>query len=117
MLRTYSWPGNIRELQNVIERWAVVSDSQAISIDESWFPCDEPRTTTADGEQASDGRIDLRAHVEAVERTLIDRAMTLVGGNQSEAARRLGLSRGALLERLRKYGGRTAASPPPRALD
>jgi len=116
MLRTYSWPGNIRELQNVIERWAVVSDSQEISIDESWFP-DEPRTATADGEQAPDGRIDLRAHVEAVERTLIGRAMTLVGGNQSEAARRLGLSRGALLERLRKYGARTAASPPPQAMD
>jgi len=117
MLRTYSWPGNIRELQNVIERWAVVSDSQEISIDESWFPCDEPRTATADGEQAPDGRIDLRAHVEAVERTLIGRAMTLVGGNQSEAARRLGLSRGALLERLRRYRMRTAASAPPRAVD
>ena len=108
MLRTYSWPGNIRELQNVIERWAIVSDSQEISIDESWFPRDEPRTAAADGEQAPDGTINLRAHVEAVERNLIGRAMTAVGGNQSEAARRLGLSRGSLLERLKKYGPSTA---------
>jgi transcriptional regulator with GAF, ATPase, and Fis domain len=108
MLRTYSWPGNIRELQNVIERWAIFSDSEEISIDESLFPREEPRTVAAYGEQAPDGAIDLRAHIEAVERNLIGRAMTEVGGNQSEAARRLGLSRGSLLERLKKYRPRTA---------
>jgi two-component system, NtrC family, response regulator AtoC len=43
-----------------------------------------------------------------VERTLIRRAMAAASGNQSEAARRLGLSRGSLLERLRKYGAKTA---------
>ena len=108
MLRTYSWPGNVRELQNVIERWAILSDSEEISIDESLFPREEPRTGAAYGEQAPDGTIDLRAHIEAVERNLIGRAMTEVGGNQSEAARRLGLSRGSLLERLKKYRPRTA---------
>jgi DNA-binding NtrC family response regulator len=108
MLQAYPWPGNIRELQNVIERWAIVSDSEEIPMDESWFPRDEPRTAAANGELAPDGTINLRAHVEAVERNLIGRAMTAVGGNQSEAARRLGLSRGSLLERLKKYGPRTA---------
>jgi two-component system response regulator AtoC len=48
--------------------------------------------------------LSLREHVEAVERRLIGRTMTAVGGNQSEAARRLGLSRGSLIERLKKYG-------------
>lgn len=107
MLRAYSWPGNIRELQNVIERWALLSDSQEISMDESWFPRDESRTAVPGADQAPDGTIDLRAHVEAVERSLIGRAMTAVGGNRSEAARRLGLSRGSLLDRLRKYEART----------
>jgi two-component system response regulator AtoC len=51
-----------------------------------------------------DRKLNLRDHVEAVERTLIGRVMTAVGGNQSEAARRLGLSRGSLIERLKKYG-------------
>jgi DNA-binding NtrC family response regulator len=106
MLLAHSWPGNIRELQNVTERWAILSDSQEISIEESWFPGDEPRIDVAGDEQASDGTIDLRAHIEAVERALIGRAMKAVGGNRSEAARRLGLSRGALLERLRKYKAR-----------
>src|SRR5215813_2849948 len=40
MLQRYSWPGNIRELQNVIERWAVICDSGHISMEESWLPRD-----------------------------------------------------------------------------
>src|SRR5882762_8066183 len=103
MLRTYSWPGNIRELQNVIERWVIVSDTEVLSTDESWLP----RETVQTGAGASaqlDRKLSLRDHVEAVERKLIGRVMTAVGGNQSEAARRLGLSRGSLIERLKKYG-------------
>jgi two-component system response regulator AtoC len=106
MLKAHSWPGNIRELQNVVERWAILRENQQISIDESWFSGDESRPAAP--RQAPDGTIDLRAHVEAVERSLIGRAMMAVGGNQSEAARRLGLSRGSLLERLKKYGPLTA---------
>jgi len=41
---------------------------------------------------------------EAVERSLIGRTMTAAGGKQSEAARRLGLSRGSLIGRLKEYG-------------
>jgi len=103
MLRTYSWPGNIRELQNVIERWVIVCDTEVLSTDESWLP----RETAQTGRGASaqlDRKLSLRDQVEAVERTLIGRVMTAVGGNQSEAARRLGLSRGSLIERLKKYG-------------
>jgi two-component system response regulator AtoC len=103
MLRTYSWPGNIRELQNVIERWVIVCDTEVLSTDESWLP----RETAQTGGGASaqlDRKLSLRDQVEAVERTLIGRVMTAVGGNQSEAARRLGLSRGSLIERLKKYG-------------
>ena len=43
LLRSYSWPGNIRELQNVIERAVIVSQTEALSVDESWLP----RTFTA----------------------------------------------------------------------
>ena len=37
LLKSYSWPGNIRELQNVIERSVIISDSEDLSVDESWF--------------------------------------------------------------------------------
>src|SRR3954466_1118841 len=108
MMRSWSWPGNVRELQNVIERWAIVSGSSDVSIDESWFDCEVTQPSAMDRHESPDGTINFREYVETLERTLIGRAMTSARGNQSEAARRLGLSRGSLLERLRKYGSQTA---------
>jgi len=108
MMRSWSWPGNVRELQNVIERWAIVSGSSDVSIDESWFDCEVTQPSAMDRHESPDGTVNFRECVETVERTLIGRAMTSARGNQSEAARRLGLSRGSLLERLRKYGSKTA---------
>jgi two-component system response regulator AtoC len=46
----------------------------------------------------------LREQIEALERRVIAWTLTAVSGNQSEAARRLGLNRGTLIERVRKYG-------------
>ena len=104
IMRSYSWPGNVRELQNAIERWAIVSRTAGVLINESWFPREVPPAVTVDHEQAADGTVNFRGYLETVERNLIGRAMMAAGGNQSDAARRLGLSRGSLLERLRKYG-------------
>src|SRR2546422_1388481 len=86
MLQVYSWRGNIRELQNVIERWAIVSASDGVSIDESWLPGEERETDAAVDEQAPDGTIDLRDYVETIERNLIARALTAVGGKQRGGA-------------------------------
>ncbi|HZX66519.1 MAG TPA: sigma-54 dependent transcriptional regulator, partial [Myxococcales bacterium] len=102
MMRKYSWPGNVRELQNVLERWSIVSDSKGARIDESWFAREPPPAALHCG-QSTDGNVNFRECIETMERTLISRALAATSGNQSEAARRLGLSRGSLLERLRKY--------------
>jgi DNA-binding NtrC family response regulator len=108
MLQRYSWPGNIRELQNVIERWAVICESEHISMDESWLPRDAAPGPVPAFEVIPKpvpvGSVNLRKHIEELERRLIGRTMTEVGGNQSEAARRLGMSRGSLIERLKRYG-------------
>jgi DNA-binding NtrC family response regulator len=129
MLQRYAWPGNIRELQNVVERWAIICGTDDICMDESWLPRDpmlpesapraeepgpareaqlEPGPRSEDHRESGPPRDDqpsnLREHVEELERKLINQTMADVGGNQSEAARRLGMSRGALLGRLRKYG-------------
>jgi len=108
MLERYAWPGNIRELQNVIERWAIICGTDDISMDESWLPRDSTLSGSTPSAGAApqpppDDELNLREYIEALERKLITRTMTAVGGNQSEAARRLGVSRGALLGRLRKY--------------
>ena len=107
MLERYSWPGNIRELQNVIERWVIVSDTEEAAADESWLPAECVHPTEEGVHALPRPTLSLREQVEAVERNLIGRTMAAAGGNQSEAARRLGLSRGSLLERLKKYGPMT----------
>ena len=104
MLERYSWPGNIRELQNVIERWAIICDTEQISMDESWLPRDSKPALEAFPEPSPEQPLNLRKHIEEMERRLIGRAMSDVAGNQSEAARRLGVSRGSLIVRLKKYG-------------
>jgi DNA-binding NtrC family response regulator len=119
MLQRYSWPGNIRELQNVIERWAIICGSEEISMDESWLPREsaalsepvprappELRSKALPG-PSTDLPTSLRTHIEEAERRLIGRALSEAGGNQSAAARRLGMSRGSLIVRLKKYGQRT----------
>ena len=102
MLQRYSWPGNIRELQNVIERWAILCESDLISMDESWLPREPPPEDLRSDSPDADS-FNLRKHVDQLERRLISRTMEAVGGNQSEAARRLGVSRGSLIERLKRY--------------
>ena len=103
MRKRYAWPGNIRELENVIERWTVIGDCEHISMDESWLPRD-PTPALEAAPEPFDESVDLHKHVEELERKLIGRMMNEVGGNQSEAARRLGLSRASLIERLKRYG-------------
>jgi two-component system NtrC family response regulator len=100
-LQQYSWPGNVRELQNIIERWAIISGSED-SIDESWLPA-EPAPRPADAESSQRRPLNLRNYIQSVEREIIGRTLSAVRGNQSEAACRLGVSRGSLIRRLKKY--------------
>jgi DNA-binding NtrC family response regulator len=101
------WPGNVRQLENVVARMVALSGGGEIGPE--WFGegapagAPPPRPADADPAAASDASLSLRAQLDAVERTVIARTMTAVRGNQSEAARRLGISRNTLTERLRRY--------------
>ena len=94
------WPGNVRQLENTVARILALSTGGEIGL-EAFGAASAAPAADAEGPE---GRLSLREQLDAVEGSLIRRTMAVVGGNQSEAARRLGLNRGSLIERLKKYG-------------
>jgi transcriptional regulator with PAS, ATPase and Fis domain len=120
----YDWPGNIRELENLMERGVIITDeNQSITVD-ALFP-HSPQLAESIG-LASDGRlvesalasdqdwidtiIDSGIGLDGVEDALIQAAMERSQHNVSEAARLLGLTRPALAYRLKKSPRLTTAT-------
>jgi two-component system response regulator AtoC len=105
-LEGHSWPGNVRELENTVARLLALAPDERITM-ALWRSLSEgPTTSSAPPSAAGDPGPGhpLRARVEAFERSLIGEAFESAGHNQSETARRLGVSRPALIEKLHKYG-------------
>ena len=107
-LRQYEFPGNIRELRNLIERASILASGPEISPED--FPLaavaenNPSRRDNFDWIDAMPDAINLRGLLEDVERKLIVRALKSGGGVRAEAARRLELSRSDLAYKLTKYG-------------
>jgi DNA-binding NtrC family response regulator len=106
-LKAYHWPGNIRELENVMERTVVVKGAGRISFADLPSAIRTPRVSEttpmrrAIPELPQDGT-DLRAMLEAVEDRMIGEALERTGGNKNRAAELLGLNRTTLVEKLRR---------------
>jgi two-component system response regulator HydG len=101
-LRRYDWPGNVRELMNAVERVVVLSRSDYV---------DEPDLPPGILEQAGDKVEEVQPSgpvadmpLEEVEKASILKTLESAGGNKSEAARRLGITRRTLHKKLKKYG-------------
>jgi two-component system, NtrC family, response regulator AtoC len=105
MLKRYPWPGNVRELKNALEH-AFVLNSQ--TIEPAHLPA-SVRIGVADvlaDTQAPllGSSVNLKADLEAVERQNVVAALEACGGNQTQAAVRLGISRRALIHKINKFG-------------
>jgi two-component system response regulator PilR (NtrC family) len=104
-LTMYDWPGNIRELENVIERAVALESTPTILLD-SLPPAvrgDLARTSPARAELLPEGGFDLEAHVKEIERAYIAEALRRAGGVQVKAAELLGMSFRSFRYYVKKY--------------
>lgn len=95
LFQAYNWPGNIRELQNVVERAVLLCDSEVFVVEESWFRRDAPATPASNGAMSST--------LEEREREMIEAALTACGGRVAGprgAALKLGMPRQTLDSRI-----------------
>jgi len=100
----YPWPGNIRQLENFVERMIVLQPEGHIVQPED-LPSDIPLAASdAFDPSTLEGSIDLKAKLMAMERSYIEQALELSGGTRSEAARRLSLKRTTLIQKMKKLG-------------
>lgn len=98
-LRAYDWPGNVRELQHLVERAVLLSGGGSVTAEALGL-----RRTAASPRKGTEtaGIEDLS--LDAAEALLIEHALERTGGNVSEAARQLGVTRMALRYRMQKHG-------------
>jgi two-component system response regulator AtoC len=98
-----SWPGNVRELENTIARLLAVAADDKLTL-ALFRSLGAPHAANTFASPDPGPSHPLRRRVEAFERSIIAEQFEAAGKNQSETARRLGISRPALIEKLHKYG-------------
>ncbi len=100
-LLKYAWPGNVRELINAVERCVVLSRSEYLTEEELIFLKD--KAAPAEPRSPADPAVGVSSLGE-VEKDTILKIVKMVGGNKSEAARQLGITRRTLHKKLKSYG-------------
>jgi DNA-binding NtrC family response regulator len=112
-LGRHAWPGNVREMRNVMERAVVLAEADEITPEHLLLPAAEPARTVEPPPPraaaptlplAPGGSAGLRAELDAIERQRILDALAAAAGNQTQAAAALGMSRRTFIARLDEYG-------------
>lgn len=103
-LQQHSFPGNVRELEHLMERASVQAGGRAITGDA--IRSQLGNTSTRSSNQSLEALLDLPFHESIAnwERRLVDHALRAANGNKSDAARRLGIHRRLLYEKLQQFG-------------
>jgi transcriptional regulator with PAS, ATPase and Fis domain len=105
ILQRYRWPGNVRQLQNEVERMMLLSGDEPFVLAESLSPAVRGaplmQSTTDTSGEVSVGN--LKSAIEQLERRMIQAAMKLYKNNKSEVAKVLGISRSGLILKVQTY--------------
>jgi len=102
----YDWPGNVRELKNVVERCVVLAQEEVVKPDSIPTRILQGKSIYPVGNESPDSQIlqiPVGTSLEEVEKRLIDRTLSSVDNNKTEAAKILGFSRKTLHNKLDKY--------------
>ena len=108
VMQAYDWPGNVREMRNLIERAMLLSGSGRLTVD--GLPTELMTPAIVAGRESETNPEPLivlgpkGVDIREVERILVEKAIAQADGNQSRAAQLLGLSRDQLRYRLQKFG-------------
>lgn len=102
-LAEYSWPGNIRELKNIVERALILENEETLLLEHL------PQEIVSKAGSTGSGPLTFRLppeglDIEDVERELIRQALEVSEGNQSKAAKKLNLGIDAFRYRMKKFG-------------
>ncbi len=108
-LMEYPWPGNVRELENVIERAVLLAPGRWITPAELPPHLLQPATHSLPWTTAES--LSIKRAAKTMEKTLIEQALKQTGGNRTQAARLLEISRPILLAKIREFGLEGVSTP------
>jgi two-component system response regulator AtoC len=104
LLRTQAWPGNVRQLQNLIERLVVLADQPLVTAQDVERELAPPSSKLAGHEESVQRAVTLESLVNETVRQALVRTLKSCGNNRSQAARILGISRRTLYNKLKEHG-------------
>src|SRR6187397_706378 len=105
-LMAYPWPGNVRQLENAVERGVALSAGRQ-QLELMDLPVEvhvAPPSTEAPFVELPENGLDLPGYLAAIERALIQRSLDRTGGNRNRAAELLHIKRTTLVEKLKRFG-------------
>jgi DNA-binding NtrC family response regulator len=103
-LQEYAWPGNVRQLENLIQRAAILDRDGTIDVNDlpEGFRTDLSAMASQVVDEAAGARIDLGQAVAQFEWTIIQKTLRATAGNQSKAAALLGIARTTLIDKIKR---------------
>ena len=101
MFKNYDWPGNIRELQNTLERLKILADNQEIRLEDIPYGIRMPVSKVG---KSDSSELPVEMSLEEVEKNHIVRTLAFHNGNKTRSAHSLGITIKTLYNKLHRYG-------------